>query len=281
MSSPPLTPELLTVLSLEIALFLAGLVAIWRFHLGPRAADFREPRLTHWELGWPDFLMGALAVIVGGVSLQILAVLLQRHAVLPLSENNWLIFQGAAFQLGLLGGALGATALWRAKALVETKSRETSPAPVYHPVLAGMVTFLAAMPVVSAIAYLWQKLLGLFGYDAQLQELVDVFKAADATGASVMALLAVVIAPLTEELIFRAGVFRYLRTRLPRIPALLIPAVFFAALHGNVAAFAPLVALGIIFAVAYERTGRVAVPMIAHGLFNLHTLLLLVAGVES
>ena len=38
--------------------------------------------------------------------------------------------------------------------------------------------------------------------------------------------------------------------------------------------------LAIVFALAYERTGKILVPMIAHGLFNLNTVLLVFAGVN-
>jgi hypothetical protein len=101
------------------------------------------------------------------------------------------------------------------------------------------------------------------------------------TAAIVMASFAILVAPITEELIFRAGLFRYLRTRIPRWAALLLPALLFASLHGNLAAFAPLAALGIVFALAYEHTGRIAVPIIAHALFNLNTLVLLLTGVTA
>ena len=37
-----------------------------------------------------------------------------------------------------------------------------------------------------------------------------------------LVVLASIVAPITEELIFRAGLFRYARTRLPRWAALLI-----------------------------------------------------------
>ena len=92
--------------------------------------------------------------------------------------------------------------------------------------------------------------------------------------------LASIVAPITEELIFRAGLFRYARTRLPRWAALLLPAVLFGALHGNLASFPQLVALGVIFSLAYERTGNIAVPMLAHALFNLNTIALILSGID-
>ncbi|MFA5056810.1 MAG: CPBP family intramembrane glutamic endopeptidase, partial [Opitutaceae bacterium] len=52
-------------------------------------------------------------------------------------------------------------------------------------------------------------------------------------------------------------------------------------LHANWVSFLPLCVLGVIFAMAYERTGRIAVPMLAHALFNLNTLLLVLSGIGS
>ena len=102
---------------------------------------------------------------------------------------------------------------------------------------------------------------------------------------AVMITLAIVIAPLAEELVFRAGLFRYFRTRMPRWIALTVPALIFATLHVNwttldgFASLAPLTALAIIFSLAYERTGRIGTSIVAHGLFNLNTILLIFSGV--
>jgi hypothetical protein len=97
---------------------------------------------------------------------------------------------------------------------------------------------------------------------------------------ALIAVLAVVLAPVAEELVFRAGLFRYLRTRVPRAVALAAPALLFAALHANLVAFAPLAVFGVLLALAYEQSGRLIVPVIAHALFNLHTLALVLSGVD-
>ena len=57
----------------------------------------------------------------------------------------------------------------------------------------------------------------------------------------------------------------------------MLPSAVWASLHG-LTAFAPLLALGVVLSLAYERTGNLAVPMLAHALFNLNTILLLLAG---
>jgi membrane protease YdiL (CAAX protease family) len=102
----------------------------------------------------------------------------------------------------------------------------------------------------------------------------------------VMITLAVVIAPLNEELVFRAGLFRFLRTRIPRWLALLLPALTFAVLHVNwhtlqgLASLAPLVMLAIVFSLAYERTGRIGTSIVAHACFNLNTILVIFSGLN-
>ena len=129
---------------------------------------------------------------------------------------------------------------------------------------------------------MWQFLLQLCGIPAEKQDLIAMFADAKSPGLlAFMILLAIVIAPITEELLFRAGIFRYVRTRLPRWAALLIPSVLFGALHANLASFAPLVALGVVFSLAYARTGRIATTIVAHGLFNLNTIVLIFSGVTA
>ena len=70
-----------------------------------------------------------------------------------------------------------------------------------------------------------------------------------------------------------------------RAAALLLPAIFFASLHVNwttlvgLPSLAPLVVLAVIFSLAYERTGTIGTAIVAHALFNLNTILLILAGV--
>jgi membrane protease YdiL (CAAX protease family) len=96
-----------------------------------------------------------------------------------------------------------------------------------------------------------------------------------------MLLVACVLAPVYEELLFRAGLYRFCRQRLGRGWALLISGVCFGALHGNWAGFLPLALLGMGLAVAYEATGSIRVAIIAHGLFNLNTVLILLSGLAD
>jgi membrane protease YdiL (CAAX protease family) len=76
-------------------------------------------------------------------------------------------------------------------------------------------------------------------------------------------------------------VYRFCRQRLGRGVALVISGVSFGALHANWAGFLPLALLGMGLALAYEATGSIRVPVIAHGLFNLNTVLVLLSGLQD
>lgn len=78
----------------------------------------------------------------------------------------------------------------------------------------------------------------------------------------------IVVGPLAEEAFFRGYVYRRLR-RLAGLPtALLVSSIAFAAIHWNVSGFLVYVALGVVFALAYERSGRLAAPIVSHMLLN-------------
>jgi membrane protease YdiL (CAAX protease family) len=62
---------------------------------------------------------------------------------------------------------------------------------------------------------------------------------------------------------------------------LLISGCLFGALHGNWAGFLPLALLGAGLALAYEATGDIRVTVVAHGLFNLNTILVVLSGLTQ
>lgn len=77
-----------------------------------------------------------------------------------------------------------------------------------------------------------------------------------------------VLAPIAEELFFRGFVFRsYLQTRGPLV-AYGASSLLFASLHLNLPALLPIMALGLLFAWAYQRTGSIVPSMVAHALNN-------------
>jgi len=79
--------------------------------------------------------------------------------------------------------------------------------------------------------------------------------------------LAVGAAPLCEEFIFRGLIFGGLRRSMGALPAIVISAAIFAIVHPALSML-PVFALGVIAAVAYERSKVLLAPMLVHAIYN-------------
>lgn len=259
-------PHTTVALVLELVLVAAGLGLLWRLVLSPAAraaARTRISPLATWEGSIAEFLLFLWLVVVGGLLCTWTAQLL--GPMLQLGTQTRITVTNAAFQGGMLLGVTVFHLLVRPK----TPKAEVAFGASLKP---GAATFLLSLPVIIIVGLAWAGVLLVCGFPIEPQDAVTILRQADSPVIIVaMIVLAVIVAPITEELIFRAGLFRYARTRLPRWAALLLPACLFAAMHNHLASFAPLTALGIIFSLAYERTGRIAVPMVAHALFNAYS----------
>lgn len=83
-----------------------------------------------------------------------------------------------------------------------------------------------------------------------------------------IALSAIVVAPLTEEVIFRGTLYPMLARGLGRGPAALAAALFFGLVHDTFADLPSLTVLALCFTLAYEVTGSLLVPIFMHATFN-------------
>lgn len=267
-------PDRHTIIAGELSLMFIGLVLLWRLVLSPAARKPPPPAaLPRWDAPATDFFLFVWFAIAGGALGS-----LGASSVLKI----WPLESDAVFQLSTAAGQLGMlTGIALFQRFFHRQHEPFSPpgAPVF---LSGLVTFLICLPLVALINVLWLGLIELCGLPAEKQDLIRLFLEAKAPLLlGVMIILACIGAPVTEELVFRRGLFRYARTRLPQWGALLLPACIFAAVHSNLASFAPLVALGVIFSLAYQRTGRIGTSMVAHAFFNLNSILLILGRVDA
>lgn len=81
-------------------------------------------------------------------------------------------------------------------------------------------------------------------------------------------LIAVVAAPLTEELVFRGCLYGFLRQTGGRFVAIAITSVLFALIHGHIPSLAGLVILAVGLSLLYEKTGSLWAPILLHAAFN-------------
>jgi membrane protease YdiL (CAAX protease family) len=89
-------------------------------------------------------------------------------------------------------------------------------------------------------------------------------------------LMAVVVAPIAEEIIFRGYLYGVMRRYFGRIPAILFSSLLFAAIHGNLSALPGLCILAVTLCLLYERTGSLWATMTLHGAFNTSTVVALI-----
>ncbi len=90
---------------------------------------------------------------------------------------------------------------------------------------------------------------------------------------AIVALLAVVVAPFVEEVIFRGVLFRALADRINLPVGLVLSAAIFALIHIEVVASQPFALLGLftvgfLLGWAYHLTGNLTVPILGHAVFN-------------
>ena len=140
--------------------------------------------------------------------------------------------------------------------------------PILRAVVWGVGLLFTALPLVfgtSEIVTQWMR--DRSGQDSQ--EIIQIFRDSSQPGQRVsIILLAVVIAPVAEELVFRGYLYTVMKRFFGSLPSLVFTAVLFGLVHVNVPALVPLFVLACAFTIAYEVTGSLFVPMAMHALFN-------------
>ncbi len=91
---------------------------------------------------------------------------------------------------------------------------------------------------------------------------------------------AALVAPVTEEFLFRGYFYGVIRRYLGVSPALVLTSALFAAIHLNGGVVLPLFVLAICLSLAYEATGSLLTCMVMHSLFNTTMLALMFYSVR-
>jgi membrane protease YdiL (CAAX protease family) len=89
-----------------------------------------------------------------------------------------------------------------------------------------------------------------------------------AIGIAMFTLVAVILAPVFEEILFRGFLFRGLANSFGWVWGAVLSAVIFGVAHLQLDVFLPLAALGFVLAWAYHKTGSLWTTITMHALFN-------------
>lgn len=138
----------------------------------------------------------------------------------------------------------------------------------------GFILLIVAYPLIVLADWVTTRVGG--SSVSSRQGIIELFSGSQLLGQRVLIIvLAVAVAPLAEEFIFRFFLYGVLRRYGGRMVALVISALLFAAVHAHLPSFAPLFVLGACFGLAYEWSGSLLVSMTMHSMFNSVTLLAL------
>lgn len=158
--------------------------------------------------------------------------------------------------------------------------------PGSHPVLRwpnrrelhdGVVLYAASLAVLMPVTFVYGALLRYLDYPLDPQPVVTLLTEGDLPPWCLVYLLilAVVVAPLFEETVFR-GILLPVALRGARpLLAMCAISILFAAIHLHLPGLLPLFVLAMIMSAGYLWTGSLWVPIIVHALFNAGNITLL------
>jgi membrane protease YdiL (CAAX protease family) len=131
----------------------------------------------------------------------------------------------------------------------------------------AVLAVLVAYPLMIGFALL-QKM--FFDPGEELQKVVKILLESDNNALRIVLIIsATMVAPLVEEIIFRGYLYAVIKRYSGCVFAAITTSLLFAVVHGNLPGMLPLFILALILTLAYELTGCLWVPIVAHSLFNL------------
>jgi len=213
------------------------------------------------HFGLPEAIASAL--LVGWFALTIAAA---AHAERAVFHTRDLVIT-AVFSLAILSIL---TALLRFRGFSVISLGGFSRLSFGRIVSTAAVLLFAAYPLLFAADGISRWLLG---GGSSKQQIVEMFTGSETLQQRIMIIvLAISIAPMAEEFIFRFFLYGVLKRYFGRGSGLILNSLLFAAVHVHLPSFGPLFVLGGCLTLAYEWSGSILVSMTMHAFFNFFSL---------
>jgi membrane protease YdiL (CAAX protease family) len=229
---------------------------------------------------WPletvlQLLLGVMLAWAAGVAVLMIAIASARHAGHPLPQLARIIIGALAFHgagLVLLHRFVRAAELtWTDAFGLRNQAGKAA--------LTGLGVALTYLPIAYGLQWVSAQAMQWFGKEPTAQDSVNLLLTdGSPVVRGTIALFAIGLAPVVEEVLFRGVLFATICGLGWRKSAYLGTALLFGLIHGNTAAFLPLTLFGLVLAWLYERTGNLLAPVVAHAVFNLAPFVLLALG---
>ena len=231
--------------------------------IAARAPNLEAPPAR--TFGWPEAILATLLAFLFLLTLAGGALAGGAQDVHRMRNHD--LIQSAALTIGLL---LALAGFLRLRRFDLNSLGGFSKVGFFRTAITGGVLLLAAYPLVFLADVVTQRLLRSA---PEKQAIVEMFSESSTLEQRILIIvLAVSLAPLAEEFIFRFFLYGVMKRYFGKVVAILASALLFAAVHAHLPSFAPLFVLGSCLAIAYEWSGSILVSMMMHAVFNAITL---------
>lgn len=286
-TSPQPDTPLLIASFIILGVLLSSLILWYRRLRTRKDSILPSTRVDSWTIGWVNFGLFVCGLILCVSLFQTAGGLLYQHffedettALTP-----WLaVYAVLLLQVPLL---IAYYLSQRCFANYFACQINFQPFTLRQAAVNTLPVFIRFLPLIWLTSLLWTHILEDlqgFGFinEAPPQELVQLFQAGGHPLAiGLLVIFAIVLAPIVEEIIFRACIYRFLKGQMSILLAQLLSATLFALVHANLLSFAPLLLVGILLARNYERSGNLLIPILFHAFFNAFSLMMLLLVSQS
>ena len=247
-----------------MVLFLFGLLSIGSLFYFYRLSQAEKTDERVWFRSY-QLADAIFATLLGLFFLYVIYLSFAQSAATKITTA--VLIDNAVFSLLLVGGVALFLALRSRNPITVFGLRKLT----WKGTLLGLLGLVIALPV---IYFSYSLALLYFGADTKPQPLLQFFMSPTTSISDRLLLIftAVVVAPVSEEVIFRGYFYGVMRRYGGRWPAIILSAVLFGAIHVHPPALIALAVLAVALTLVYERTGSLWAPMLMHACFNSATL---------
>jgi membrane protease YdiL (CAAX protease family) len=279
------------VASLIVLGILGSSAVLWfRQIRRPRSLLADDPGAPTWPIGWINFGIFACAIIIAVFFVQSAVGLLffssPSDSAAPTELTPWIaVIAVLLLQLPMLAVFYGARRFYPSHYASSLNNINLS---IGTALRQALPLFLMFLPVIWITSLIWNTMLnGLVAAEIiepfAPQELITLFQSGgNPLAIGLLVLMAIGLAPVVEEIIFRGCLYRFLKSQTTLLPAQILSGCIFSIMHANLMSFVPLVIVGVLLARIYEKSGNLLVPIWFHACFNSFSLLmLLISGMSE
>jgi len=271
--NPHAQEEVFFIAVLYGVVFLVGFLLLTAFTLRVqrRPLSWSEPLARLFARPWS--WRHALAVVIPLITVQIMFAgiysMKDPPAEIPVeqAERNLLMMQGVLFHgVGLLLILL----LLRKCRIDWSTAFGLQSGGLLRQAGWGMLILIGTMPIILSFNIAAHVVMAWWGVEPQIQDVTRVISGASGwLEKSYFIMLAVILAPVVEEMIFRGLILPALSQIIGVRGALVGTAMLFSLVHGfYLPAFFVFFILSVAFSLAYIYRGSLIVPITMHALFN-------------